>query len=371
MKKITLIFTILTSLFLQSCKDDHADLKDGLYAEFETDKGSILVALEYKKSPITVANFITLAEGTNPFVREDLKDKTIFDGTRWHRVISKSNGDADDFVIQGGDPTGTGSGDVGYKFKDEFSDLRFDQEGKLAMANSGPGTNSSQFFITLAPTPNLDQRHTIFGYVIGDGMEVAHAIKQYDQVISVTIIRKGEEAKKFDAVKVFSDYFKAESEHQAKQAKIDAANLSKYQAEKQAYYASLKAKATVTKSGLAYYITEKGKGGQPNLGDPIAVHYAGFFENGKLFDTSEKAIAQRFGIYKADREQMGGYNALPLKHGEKEGMIPGFAEGMNLLQYGDKAIIFIPSKLGYGENGMGSDIPPNTDLIFELEIKKP
>jgi peptidylprolyl isomerase len=371
MKKLTFVIALFAGLFLQSCKDEHADLKDGLYAEIETDKGAILVALEYKKSPITVANLITLAEGTNPFVREDLKDKNVFDGTRWHRVISKTNGDADDFVIQGGDPTGTGSGDVGYKFKDEFSDLRFDQEGMLAMANSGPGTNSSQFFITLAPTPNLDQRHTIFGKVIGDGMDIAHAIKQYDQVLSVTIIRKGEEAKKFDALKIFSDYFKAESEHQAKQAKIDAANLKNYQAEKQAYFANLKTKATVTKSGLAYYIVQKGNAGQPKMGDPIAVHYAGFFENGKLFDTSESDVARRFGIFKEDRAQMGGYAALPLKHGVKEGMIPGFAEGMNLLQYGDKAVIFIPSQLGYGENGMGNDIPPNTDLIFELQIDKP
>lgn len=361
----------MLGLVLTGCKNDHADLKDGIYAEIETDKGIIIASLDYQKAPITVANFITLAEGTNPFVRDDLKEKNLYDDTRWHRVISKNNGDPEDFMIQGGDPDGTGSGDAGYKFKDEFSDLKFDQGGLLAMANSGTATNSSQFFITIVPTPWLDNKHTIFGKVIGEGMDVVNSIKQFDKIIAVTIIRKGEDAKKFDAVKVFSDYFKNEAERQQKQEKIDKANLSIYQKEKQAYFETLRAKATKTKSGLAYYIVTPSTDKKPNLGDGLAIQYAGFFENGKLFDTSNRETARKFGQYNAQKDAMNAYAPLPLKAGDNSGAIPGFSEGVSLLKYGEKAILFIPAKLAYGESGAGDVIPPNTDLIFEIQVDKP
>jgi peptidylprolyl isomerase len=196
MKRTIYLFLAFTAIVLSSCKDEHNDLKDGLYAEIETSRGTIVVELEYKKTPITVANFITLAEGKNPFVTEDFKGKPFYNELQFHRVIA-------DFMIQTGDPLGNGSGDAGYKFIDEFTDLKHDKPGILSMANSGPKTNSSQFFITHLETPWLDGKHSVFGHVV-QGMEVVNAITQGDMMKSITIIRKGEAVKKFDAVKVFS-----------------------------------------------------------------------------------------------------------------------------------------------------------------------
>ncbi len=210
MKK-SILFLLLVITTLTSCKEDNSNLPDGLYAKIETNKGTIILTLDYKKAPITVANFVTLAEGKNDFVtNEHLKGRPFFDGLRFHRVIK-------DFMIQTGDPLGTGSGDGGYKFKDEFSDLRFENGGVLAMANNGPGTNSSQFFITHVPTPWLDGKHTIFGHVVENGMEVVNRVEQSDFIKSVTIIRNGEAAKKFNAIKVFYDYFSIEAENQKKE----------------------------------------------------------------------------------------------------------------------------------------------------------
>src|SRR5436189_5801429 len=137
-KKLISLVVVIAALF--SCKDQHTNLPDGMYAEIKTDKGDITVTLDFERAPVTVANFVTLAEGKNPFVKPELKDKPLYDGLKFHRVIK-------DFMIQGGDPNGDGTGDAGYKFKDEISDLKFDEGGLLAMANAGPGTNGSQFFI--------------------------------------------------------------------------------------------------------------------------------------------------------------------------------------------------------------------------------
>lgn len=366
-KRIILLLAVITTFFV-GCKDEHTNLKDGLYAEIETSKGTILVALEYEKTPITVANFVTLTEGSNPFVSENLKDKPLYDNLLFHRVISKCNGDAEDFMIQGGDPLGNGSGDCGYKFKDEITDLKFNKGGLLAMANSGPATNSSQFFITIKDTPWLDGKHTIFGHVVENGMEVVNTIVQNDAINSVKIIRKGEAAKKFDAVKVFSDYFKVESEKQKKQAAIDAATLKKAITDKIAFFAEQKAASKKLPSGLQYAILEKGTGKKPLAGSQIFVNYAGFLENGTLFDTSSAEIANAFGKLDPQRASQNGYSPLPFQCGSKGAAIPGFEEGLSLLNIGDKAILFIPSNLGYGENGAGDVIPPNANIIFEVEI---
>ena len=371
-KKILFAFLVIASFY--SCKEEQNNLPDGLYAKIETNKGKIILQLDFEKAPITVANFVSLAEGKNEFVtNETLKNKPFFDGLKFHRVIN-------DFMIQTGDPLGTGSGDTGYKFKDEFSDLKFDTGGVLAMANNGPTTNSSQFFITHLATPWLEGKHTIFGHVVENGMEVVNKIEQNDYINKVTIIRNGEAAKKFNAVKIFNDYFTIESENQNKRAAIDAENKKVYnekykevREQKVAYFTDLKTKATKTPTGLQYVITKKSGGKKPAKGTNVFIHYAGFLEDGELFDASIESVAKTFGKYDENRAAQNGYQPIPFQAGKKDGMIPGFIEGLEKLSFGDKAVIFIPSRLGYGAAGAGGVIPPNANIIFEIELleKKP
>lgn len=326
---------------------------DGIFATISTTKGDIVLSLEYTKAPVTVANFIALAEGKNPYVKvEKLKGKPFYDGLKFHRVIN-------DFMIQGGDPQGTGSGDPGYSFKDEFvEELRFEKGGVLAMANSGPATNGSQFFITHKDTPWLNGKHTIFGHVVS-GMDNVNKIVQDDIMTKITITRKGAAAKKFDAVKVFSDEMK-KGETQKEEAK-------KVVAQKAAYFAATKAKATTTASGLKYAITKKGTGVKGAEGSTIYFHYAGYFEDGNLFDSSMPEVEKLYGKYNANRDAQGGYKAFPFTVGKKDGMIPGFIEALDMMTDGEKAIFFLPSNLAYGEKGAGGVIPPNATLIFEIE----
>jgi cyclophilin family peptidyl-prolyl cis-trans isomerase len=356
---------------------------DGIFVTFSTTKGDITAQLEYEKTPVTVANFIALAEGKNTFVTDDkLKAKPFFDGLKFHRVIPN-------FMIQGGDPSGSGSAGTGYSFKDEFTELKFDQGGILAMANSGPATNSSQFFITHKDTPWLNGKHTIFGHVT-EGMNVVNTIAQDDVITKVTITRKGTLAKKFDAPKVFSDYFLNKTEDAKKQALIDTENkakeaaaeaeikkasIEKYApviASKKAYFATVKATATTTPSGLTYKIVQKGTDVKPIDGSTFYFHYAGYFEDGSLFDSSYEDVNKTYGKYDENRAAQNGYQAFPFQAGKKDGMIPGFLEGLSLMSYGDKVVLFIPSNLAYGERGAGGVIPPNATLIFEMEmLEKP
>lgn len=352
---------------------------EGIFATFSTTKGDITAQLEYQKTPITVANFISLVEGKNTFVTDaKLKGKPFFDGLKFHRVIM-------DFMIQGGDPLGTGAGTAGYSFKDEFTDLKFDKGGILAMANSGPATNSSQFFITHKNTPWLNGKHTIFGHVT-EGMNIVNSIVQGDIITKITITRKGITAKKFDAPKVFSDYFlnKAEdakkqvlleAENKAKQAAVEAAAKKAYTekyapiiAAKKAYFATIKATATTTPSGLTYKIIQNGTAIKPVDGSTFYFHYAGYFEDGNLFDSSYPEVNKTYGKYDENRATHNGYQAFPFQAGKKDGMIPGFLEGLSLMSYGDKAVLFIPSELAYGTQGAGDVIPPNATLIFEMEM---
>jgi cyclophilin family peptidyl-prolyl cis-trans isomerase len=367
MKKQIFLF-LIAALSLCSCKDEHSKLSDGLYADIETNKGNIIVALEFEKTPVTVANFISLAEGKNTFVSEQYKGKSFYDGLKFHRVIK-------DFMIQGGDPLGDGTGDTGYKFKDEFTDLKFDNGGILAMANSGPGTNSSQFFITHVATPWLDGKHTIFGHVVENGMDVVNKIEQDDFIKKITIIRKGDKAKKFDAVKIFTDFYSHEAENLKKQALIDAENKKLYDAkykavkeQKVAYFEGIKKTATQSVTGLQYKIISKGKGKKPVNGATIYIHYSGFLENGELFDSSLADVAKAFGKYDQQRANANQYTPIPFQAGKKDGMIPGFIEGLDKMSFGDKAIFFIPSNLGYGAQGAGGVIPPNANIIFEVEL---
>jgi cyclophilin family peptidyl-prolyl cis-trans isomerase len=334
--------------------------------------------LEYQKTPVTVANFISLAEGKNPFVtNEKLKGKPFYDGLKFHRVLK-------DFMIQGGDPAGNGSGGPGYSFKDEFTDLKHDKGGILSMANSGPATNGSQFFITHKDTPWLDGVHTVFGHVT-QGMDVVNKIEQNDVILKVTIARKGILATKFNAVKIFSDYYANKAEDAKKQAAIDAEKKAKQTAiqaenkriylekfgpvikEKAAFLAATKATATTTDSGLQYALLQKGTDVKPVNGSTIYFKYAGYFEDGNVFDSNYEEVAKTFGLFNQTRADQNGYQAFPFEAGKKTGMIQGFIEGMSLMNIGDKILLFIPSKLAYGVRGNGP-IPPNTDLFFELEI---
>jgi peptidylprolyl isomerase len=367
MKKKIFLFLILAATF-SSCKDKHSKLPDGLYADIETNKGSIIVQLDFEKAPITVSNFVSLAEGKNTFVSEEFKGKPFYDGLKFHRVIK-------DFMIQGGDPLGDGSGDTGYKFRDEISDLRFDGGGVLAMANSGPGTNSSQFFITHVPTPWLEGKHTIFGHVVENGMDVVNKIEQDDFIKKITIIQKGEKAKRFDAVKYFTDFFVHEAENLKKQAIIEAENKKIYDAkykivkdQKVAYFETIKKTATKTSSGLRYKIITKGTGKKPAQKATVYVHYSGFLEDGELFDSSVAEVANSFGKLDPQRAQARQYLPIPYEVGRKDGMIPGFIEGLEKLSFGDKAVLFIPSHLAYGAQGAGGVIPPNANIIFEVEL---
>ncbi|WP_269235226.1 peptidylprolyl isomerase [Flavobacterium flavigenum] len=326
---------------------------EGIFATISTTKGDIVLTLEYVKAPVTVANFISLAEGKNPNVKvEKLKGKPFYDGLKFHRVIN-------DFMIQGGDPDGNGSGGPGYSFKDEFvKELIFDKGGILAMANSGPATNGSQFFITHKETPWLNGKHTIFGHVVS-GMDNVNKIVQDDIMTKITITRKGAAAKKFDALKVIAD--------DAKKEEAKKGEAQKVVKEKAAYFEAMKAKATTTASGLKYVITQKGTGVKGAEGSTIYFHYAGYFEDGNLFDSSMPNVEKAYGKYNPNRDVQGGYKSFPFTVGKKDGMIPGFIEALDMMTDGDKAIFFLPSNLAYGEKGAGGVIPPNATLIFEIE----
>ena len=307
---------------------------DGIFAEIETNKGKIVIDLNYKKTPITVANFVSLAEGTNPDVSTTYKGKPFYNGLKFHRVIN-------DFMIQGGDPLGTGSGDPGYKFQDEFTDLKHDAAGVLSMANSGPGTNGSQFFITHKETPWLDGKHTVFGKVVS-GMDVVNKIIQNDVMNKVTIVRKGTEAKKFDAVKIFAGANEASKAAALKEAKereiLNAKALKEFENGK------------TTASGLKYIVINEGKGAKPTAASNVKAHYVGTLVNGTEFDSSVK-------------------RGEPIDFNLNQ-VIPGWTEGLQLMTEGSKYKFYIPSKLAYGERGAGGVIAPNSDLIFEVELIK-
>ena len=306
-------------------------MENGIYAKFNTTKGAILVKLTHDKTPGTVGNFVALAEG-NLENKGKSQGTPFYNGLKFHRVIP-------DFMIQGGDPDGRGTGGPGYKFDDEFHpDLKHDRPGVLSMANSGPGTNGSQFFITHVPTNWLDNKHTVFGYVV-EGQDVVDAIEGEDIMDSVEIIREGEEAKNWNAVEAFRSF------EGNRQKKMDA--------EREAGNAEMEKLAAgfeKTDSGLRYKMIQKGSGKQAENGKTVSVHYEGSLPNGKVFDSSYKRK-----------------NPIEFPLGEGN-VIEGWDEGIALLQVGDKARFVIPSHLGYGASGAGGVIPPNSVLIFDVEL---
>lgn len=368
MKKVKL-WALVLPLLLVACKSaKYPNLKDGLYADIQTNYGDMLAELYYKTTPGTVANFVSLAEGTNTYVADSLKGKRYYDGTKSHRVIKN-------FMLQAGDRTATGEGDPGYKFADEFVDtLRYTRKGQLGMANSGPATNGSQFFITEVATDWLNFRHTIFGQVI-QGEDVISKItsvktgaqdRPVDPVVikKVEIIRVGKDAQKWDAPKVFDAFMK---EQNAKAQKLES------QKEKNlALMAEQEAKAVAQPSGIKILKLKEGNGVKPQIGSDVLVNYAGFLRaTGDLFDTNIAEIAKENDAYDAARAADPQYGYIPYawKYSPEVGLIAGFKEALLSMKVGDKIRVFIPSALAYGKQGFGNGvIPPDADLMFEIEI---
>ncbi|WP_111709541.1 peptidylprolyl isomerase [Lutibacter citreus] len=362
--RVLKLFIVVISIGLFSCKPTkYADLEDGMYADMLTNKGTILLKLEFEKTPITVANFVSLAEGTNKLVNEKYRGKAFYDGLIFHRVLPN-------FMIQGGDPLGKGSGGPGYKFVDEFPKdekgnllLKHDKPGTLSMANSGPRTNGSQFFITHKETPWLDGKHTVFGNVL-EGQSVVDSIAQNDTIKKLEIIKIGKLARRFKAGKLFSEYYdNIKAEDKARKEKLEAAIAKRVNS-----FSENNPKAKELPSGLKVFITETKNGESPKDGDKVKVNYIGYFADGKLFDTSIKEVAKEYGVYNQTRDDQNGYAPFETIYGPEARLIPGFREGLQEMKFGDKAMLFIPSHLGYGAQGAGNVIPPNTDLVFELEL---
>jgi len=370
MKTIKYLFVAIAGLLIASCNEKYPDLEDGIYAEFETNRGTTLAKLNVDETPLTVANFVALAEGKHESVDSTYTGKKYYDGLIFHRIIK-------DFMIQGGDPTGTGRGGPGYKFADEIVDsLQHSKKGILSMANSGPGTNGSQFFITLKETPWLNGRHTVFGEIV-EGIEIIDSIgatetlpgdKPKDSIIlnTVNIIRKGSEAKKFDGNKIFQEEKKRLEDEKAEKERIAIEKAAGTKARLDEY----KAKATKLESGLEFFLIETGTGNQVKADEQVGVYYAGYFEDGRIFDTNIENIAKETETFNEQRSQQNGYSPMPVPYSNQANMIPGFKEGiLKMNKIGDKAVFFIPSHLGYGDRAAGP-IPANSNLVFEVEFKE-
>ena len=308
-------------------------MEEGIYARLVTSKGDILVKLFYKRVPMTVANFVGLAEG---LIENNIHDigEPYYDGLKFHRVIN-------DFMIQGGDPKGTGAGGPGYNFPDEFHpDLKHDGPGILSMANAGPNTNGSQFFITHTATPWLDGKHSVFGKVV-EGQNVVNSIEQNDVLESVKIERVGHDAEGFNAAQVFNHSLENGDEMAEKARKQSMARVD-----------DLSKGFDKTPSGLRYKITHKGNGAQAAKGKTVSVHYKGMLQDGTVFD---------------DSSQRGEPISFPLGGGR---VIAGWDEGIALLQEGDEARLILPPELAYGRQGAGGIIPPDAWLIFDVKLVK-
>ncbi len=306
-------------------------MQDGIYAKFNTNKGAILVKLTHDKTPGTVGNFVGLAEG-NLENKIKPQGKPYYDGLKFHRVIP-------DFMIQGGCPSGTGTGGPGYNFDDEFHpELKHSGPGVLSMANAGPGTNGSQFFITHIETSWLDGKHTVFGHVV-EGQDVVDAIGQNDLLEKLEIIRIGSEAAAWNAIEAFRTFEGSRAKKIAEAKKAAEAEMDK-----------LAAGFEQTETGLRYQLIQQGSGKSAQSGKMVSVHYKGQLASGKVFDSSY------------DRKQ-----PIEFQLGVGQ-VIPGWDEGVSLLKVGDKARFVIPSDLAYGSAGAGGVIPPNATLIFDVEL---
>jgi cyclophilin family peptidyl-prolyl cis-trans isomerase/FKBP-type peptidyl-prolyl cis-trans isomerase len=399
-KKTLLSLVIIMALVSSSCQERYSDLEDGLYAEFVTNKDTMVAKLYFEEVPVTVANFVALAEGTHPLVEEKFKGKRYYDSTTFHRVI-------DNFMIQGGDPTATGSGSPGFRFEDEFvQQLSHNKPGILSMANSGPNTNGSQFFITERPTPFLDafnpdgtlkncgqprvSCHTVFGELV-KGIAIQDSISnvQVDParnkplqdvvILELNIIRKGPAAKKFDAPTVFNEELPklkeriAEQQAEAARKAEEALQEAKSKAEQACKEwldknTELKGRRIESPTGMAMIFTNESNGTKPTSTQRVKIDCAGYFENGELFWTTWKDVAENYGKYDERQDNAGQYAPFTMPYNETAGLVAGFREAMLNMKIGDKARVFIPYYLGYGDNGRPPVIPPKTNLVFDIEL---
>jgi peptidylprolyl isomerase len=311
-------------------------LGDGLFARISTVKGDIVVRLEFQKTPMTVCNFVALAEGK----MKTAGGKPFYDGLSFHRVIQN-------FMIQGGDPLGNGTGGPGYQFPDEFDpSLKHEGPGILSMANSGPGTNGSQFFITHVETPWLDGKHTVFGRVVL-GQTVVNAIRQGDKINRITIIRNGYAA---NAFKADQDTFDGLVRNAA------AALSARNKAQRDAAVAEIQKKypaASISPSGIRYIIQKEGRGEKPAPGKSVMVNYKASLVSGQTFDNSD---------------MLGGPQEFRIG-----AMFPGLDESLRDMKVGEKRTVVIPPELAFGERGLSNDrgvqlVPPNGFVVFELEV---
>lgn len=380
MKKGVYILAILFVVIgCQSAK--YKDLKDGLYAEIQTNKGDILLELYTDAAPMTVANLVSLSEGTNNKVADSLVGKKFYDGIRFHRVVNN-------FVIQGGDPTETGRGTAGYRFGDEFTKdengallYKHDDAGMLSMANGGPESNGSQFFVTHKPIPHLDGKHTVFGKTIVNStqlsalknqfkdslklkksidslrMVVVNNIVQFDTINTIEIIRIGSKAKSFNAAEVFDaemiSYSQNQKSRKEQEASAEVARYAKYLEDKVTFLAKMdEGKAIKTSSGLRILMLEKNPSGKKIVTNkPIKAHFTLYTADGVQIQSTKES--NKPFVFQLDDAQ--------------KPMITGFKEGVKNMRVGEKVRLFIPYYIGFGEAKYGP-FPAKSDLVFEVEI---
>ncbi len=332
MRKLLLLITFI-AIVLCSCNGD-APLPDGLepgvYAAIQTSQGRILLQLEYEKTPMTTANFVGLAEGT----LDAAKGNPFYDGLTFHRVV-------ENFMIQSGDPKGDGTGGSGYTFPDEFDrSLLHTSPGTLSMANRGPGTNGSQFFITHVPTPHLDFKHTVFGHVI-EGQDIVNSISQGDKIRSIRIHRIGDKAEQFQVTQKYFNNLVETAEERSRE-KSEA-----YRIEDLAIIQETLPSLKITESGIMYRVDIAGDGATPTINDSVLVNYTGQLLDDSIFDSTQGGSPAALQVNK---------------------VIPGWTEILLAMKEGEKRLIVLPPELGYGAMGYPGVIPPHSFLVFEIEL---
>lgn len=374
---------ILVVLFNSCAPEKYKGLEDGVYAEIVTNKGDILLELYAEDAPMTVANFVSLVKGTNSKLVDSLKGKNFYEGIIFHRVVNN-------FVIQGGGFTTSGRKNLGYVFGDEFpkkkdGDLMFrhDDKGILSMANGGPTTNNSQFFITHRAIPHLDGKHSVFGKTIINSLQlkelktkfkdslklsnaidslrmaVVNKIVQNDTIITVNVIKLGAKASKFKAADVFdaqlAKFSDTEKERKKAEEEAEKARYSKYLVEKEKFFTKMDvAKAEKTSSGLQILKLKKTSGKKIVDHKPLTINYTLYTADGKKIQSTTDKKGKPFICQLNDVNRP---------------MIAGFKEGVLTMKEGEKVRLFIPYYLGYGEEKYGP-FPAKSDLIFEIEVIK-